>query len=83
MTRLEDLQPTAAVRGILRDQVVTVVSAQWFGSEALELRIHLRHGEPSWIDFPVCNFPKSAEPEVCGLTGIGNAAGHWLLSGKC
>ena len=37
MTRLEDLQPTAAVRGILRDQVVTVVSAQWFGSEALEL----------------------------------------------
>jgi SNF2 family DNA or RNA helicase len=37
MTRLEDLQPTAAVRGILPDQVVTVVSIQWFGSEALEL----------------------------------------------
>jgi superfamily II DNA or RNA helicase len=37
MTRLEDLQPTAAVRGILPDQVVTVVSVQWFGSEALEL----------------------------------------------
>jgi superfamily II DNA or RNA helicase len=37
MTRLEDLQPTAAVRGILPEQVITVVSVQWFGSEALEL----------------------------------------------
>jgi SNF2 family DNA or RNA helicase len=37
MTRLEDLQPTAAIRGILPDQVVTIVSVQWFGSEALEL----------------------------------------------
>src|ERR1700731_1622320 len=37
MTRLEDLQPTAAVRGILPDQVVTVVSVKWFGSAALEL----------------------------------------------
>jgi len=37
MTHLEDLQPTAAVRGILPDQVVTVVGVQWFGSEALEL----------------------------------------------
>jgi superfamily II DNA or RNA helicase len=37
MTRLEDLQPSAAVRGILPEQVVTVVSVQWFGSEALEL----------------------------------------------
>ena len=37
MTRLEDLKPTAGVRGILPEQVVTVVSVQWFGSEALEL----------------------------------------------
>ena len=37
MTRLEDLQPTAAVRGILPEQTVTVVSVQWFGSAALEL----------------------------------------------
>jgi hypothetical protein len=37
MIRLEDLQPTAAIRGVLPDQVVTVVSVQWFGSEALEL----------------------------------------------
>src|SRR3974390_244991 len=37
MTLLEDLQPTAAIRGILPDQAVTVVNVQWFGSEALEL----------------------------------------------
>jgi hypothetical protein len=37
LTRLEAIQPTAAIRGILPDQVVTVVSVQWFGSAALEL----------------------------------------------
>jgi SNF2 family DNA or RNA helicase len=35
--RLEDLQPNAAVRGVLPDQLVTVVSVQWFGSQAVEL----------------------------------------------
>jgi hypothetical protein len=35
MTHLEDLQPAAALRGILPDQIVTVVSVRWFGSEAL------------------------------------------------
>jgi hypothetical protein len=37
MIRLEDLQPNASVRGILPDSLITVVSVQWFGSEALEL----------------------------------------------
>jgi SNF2 family DNA or RNA helicase len=37
MIRLEDLQPNAAIRGILPDCLVTVVGVQWFGSEALEL----------------------------------------------
>src|SRR5208283_5194703 len=37
MIRLEDLQPNAAVRGLLPDCLITVVSVQWFGSEALEL----------------------------------------------
>src|SRR5688572_8027979 len=36
-TRLEDLQPNAALRGILPDALATVVSVRWFGSEALEL----------------------------------------------
>jgi SNF2 family DNA or RNA helicase len=35
--KLEQLQPNAAVRGIVPDALVTVVSVQWFGSEALEL----------------------------------------------
>lgn len=35
--KLEDLQPNAAVRGILPDALATDVSVQWFGSEALEL----------------------------------------------
>jgi hypothetical protein len=37
MIRLELLQPNAAVRGIVPDALVTVVSVQWFGSEAVEL----------------------------------------------
>lgn len=37
MSKLEDLKPNAAVRGILPDALATVVSVQWFGSEALEL----------------------------------------------
>jgi superfamily II DNA or RNA helicase len=37
MIKLDQLQPNAAVRGIVPDAMVTVVSVQWFGSEALEL----------------------------------------------
>jgi hypothetical protein len=37
MMTLEQLQPNAAVRGLLPDCLVTVVSVRWFGSEALEL----------------------------------------------
>jgi len=37
MSHLEDLQPNASLRGVLPDALVTVVSVQWFGSEALEL----------------------------------------------
>src|SRR5437588_461589 len=44
MTRLEDLQPTAAVWGILPEHLVTVVSVQWFGSEALELTYKTQSG---------------------------------------
>lgn len=37
MTKLEELNPGTVVRGILAERTVTVVSAQWFGSNALEL----------------------------------------------
>ena len=39
MIKLEQLQPSAAVRGIVPDAMVVVVSVQWFGSEALELTV--------------------------------------------
>ena len=35
--KLDDLRANASVRGILPDSLVTVVSVQWFGSNALEL----------------------------------------------
>ena len=37
MARLEDLRPRCSVRGVHPDGVVTVVSVQWFGSDAVEL----------------------------------------------
>lgn len=57
MSTLEALQPNASVRGILPDCLVTVVSVQWFGSQALELtykdpagkvanQLLYRHDEP-------------------------------------
>lgn len=57
MSRLEDLQPNAAARGILSDALITVVGVKWFGSEAIELtykdpagrvanQLLYRHDEP-------------------------------------
>ena len=37
MATLEELKPNAAVRGVLPTSMVTVVSVQWYGSEAVEL----------------------------------------------
>lgn len=37
MLRLEDIQPNSTLRGILPDALATVVSVQWFGTQALEL----------------------------------------------
>ena len=42
---LELLQVRAAIRGILPDTLVTVVSVQWFGSEALELTYKTASGK--------------------------------------
>ncbi len=55
--KLEELQPQTALRGILPDAVVTVVSVQWQGPDALTLiyrgpssgvaeEILYRHDEP-------------------------------------
>ncbi|MCZ7641335.1 MAG: helicase-related protein [Verrucomicrobia bacterium] len=45
MSKLEELKPNAAVRGILPDGVATVVSVQWFGSDALELTYKTASGK--------------------------------------
>jgi superfamily II DNA or RNA helicase len=37
MIKLEQLLPSASVRGIIPDAMVTVVTVEWFGSDALEL----------------------------------------------
>lgn len=37
MAALEELKPNAAVRGLLPNSLVTVVSVQWYGSAAIEL----------------------------------------------
>ena len=55
--KLEELQPNAAVRGVIPDALVTVVNVQWYGSDALELtyktasgkvanELFYRHDEP-------------------------------------
>ena len=57
MSRLEEITPGAAIKGILPDALVSVINAQWFGSEALELtykdptgrvgnQLLYRHDEP-------------------------------------
>ena len=56
-SKLEEFHPSTSLRGILPDALVTVVSVQWFGSEALELtykdpsgrvanQLLYRHDEP-------------------------------------
>jgi SNF2 family DNA or RNA helicase len=37
IAKLEDIKPNCAVRGILPSGVVSVVSVQWFGLDAIEL----------------------------------------------
>lgn len=37
MAKLEDLKQGAAIRGILADQVVTVVNVEWIGSDLIDL----------------------------------------------
>ncbi|HEY6140784.1 MAG TPA: nucleotidyltransferase domain-containing protein [Thermoanaerobaculia bacterium] len=37
MSKLEALLANTAIRGVVRDSIVTVVNVQWFGSDAMEL----------------------------------------------
>jgi hypothetical protein len=37
MAKLEDIKPNSSIRGVLPGAIVTVVSVQWFGTEAIEI----------------------------------------------
>jgi len=45
MIRLEDIQPNAAVSGIVPNGHVTIVNVQWFGSEAIEITYKTTDGK--------------------------------------
>ena len=46
MARLEDLKPGASVKGILPNQLVTVIAQKWHGSDVLELTYKDPSGRP-------------------------------------
>jgi hypothetical protein len=73
MSKLEQLTPNAAVCGILPDELVTVVSVRWFGSEAIEFdRI------PSWRGNHVAI--KQLAEDFCASRTIRAAVrGHLIL----
>jgi hypothetical protein len=37
LVKLEDIKPNCSVRGLSPTALITVVSVQWFGSDAIEL----------------------------------------------
>jgi hypothetical protein len=45
MSTLQALTPNASVRGILPNALITVVSVQWHGSEAVELAYKMPEGK--------------------------------------
>jgi SNF2 family DNA or RNA helicase len=45
VSKLEDLTPNAAVRGILPDSLVSVVNVKWFGTTAVELTYKMPTGK--------------------------------------
>src|SRR5213592_5094991 len=83
MSRLEELQTNASVRGILPDCLVNVVSVQWFGSEALELtyktstgkvanELLYRHDEPR-IEIATAGQPWSFDADGAKLRLVSEA----------
>jgi len=52
--RLEDLQTDATIRGILPDALVTVVSVEWHGSDALTLAYRRPDGRSALGSSPPC-----------------------------
>ncbi len=49
MTKLEALTPGTAVRGILPDQIVVIVSTKWFGDSGIELTFKAANGRTDQV----------------------------------
>jgi SNF2 family DNA or RNA helicase len=47
MAKLEEIKPEGTLRGVLPDELVTVVNVKWFGSDALELTFKSQAGQVS------------------------------------
>jgi hypothetical protein len=67
MIHLEDLAPNTSIRGILPNELETVVSVQWFGSKALELAYKSAAGKVAneliyRDDEPHLNIPRNLLP---------------------
>ena len=78
--KLEDLQATAAVRGILSDALITVVSARWFGSDALELTYRGAGGE---LGSEILYRDDEARLEMVGRGGRGASTATGSCFGWC
>lgn len=67
--RFEGLRPNAIARDVLSDQIVAVLNAQWFGSEALELTDKMPSGRvnkrPGTVGFAliILQRPLASSPE--------------------
>jgi hypothetical protein len=77
VTRLEDLLSNATVQGILPDQSVTVISVQWFGSEALELTYKMANGT---LPIDCCIAPTSHDSRWWNMAGHGALTGMDIFS---
>ena len=79
MSKLEELRPNASVQGILPNCLVSVINAQWFGSEALELsdqcsacRAQVHEWKPFGAMFDSKNrIPLARSPAACDAAGVG------------
>ena len=49
MAALEELKQSVSIRGVIPNELATVVNVQWFGSDALELTYKGPSGRPDSV----------------------------------
>jgi hypothetical protein len=80
MTTLDQLKPGVKVKGIIPDQVVTTVDAQWRGSTAIELIYKREDGQPGTqllYQNEAANLDIVQTERRCLICAPGNLAGQW------